>query len=331
MASFLNRANSLQIIDPVLTNLARRYQAHGFIADQLAPAIPVSTLSGQYPTFDKAFWFSNDTDNKVKDRSPAKEVDFTWSTDTYLAQEYALKVSFTDLELQQANAPGAANGAIRLEQSKNDFLSLRMAISRELRWATALSDPAQTTGGQLTSGNSTAISTKWDTSTSNPEADIRAAALSIYSAIGYEPNTIVIPYPVAYNLATVHGTDTFRNQFLYTVNGQQMIDLGVGVLPAEIHGMKVLIPKGPQYTTNNEGAASPTYSEIWGKDVRLLYVDPNAAWGTPSVAYRITHTAPTVFRWREVDPDVNYIRQMERVQEKVVAPDAGWVLRAAIS
>jgi hypothetical protein len=319
-----NAARGLQIIDPVLTNIARRYVTHGFIYDQLVATQQVSTLTGQYPVFPKQWWYSSATDNEIADRSPAREVDFEWSVEPYSVKEYGLKVSITDLEREQANS------ALRLETSKTDFLSLQMALAREARLATVLSDPAQTAGGGLTSGASTAIGTKWDNTSSNPDSDLRAAALVIYNAIGYQPNVIVIPYPVAYNLATIHGTDTFRGQIVYTTT-QEMGLAGPSLLPSTIHGMRVIIPIGAQSTTAGEGAASATYSEIWGKDVRLLYVDPNAGWGTPTVVYGFQHTPSTVTRWRQQDPDIDFIRQSERVVEKVVAPDAGYVLRAAIT
>lgn len=325
----LNRANALQIIDPVLTNLARRYQAHGFIYDELVRKFPVQVLSGQYPVFKKEDWYRNDPDNLVRDRAPSKEIDFSWATEFYKVSEYGLKVSITDLERMQAHP------ALKLEQSKNDFLSLKMAIAREVRLATLLSDPAVTAGGGLTSGNSTTPSAKWDTTSSNPDADIRAAALNIYNVIGYHPNVLVLPYPVAYNLATVHGTDTFRGQMLYTVNGQQMIREGVGILPEMIHGMRVVIPMGPQTNSapDSDGSvdATGTQSEIWGKNARLLYIEQGAPWGTPSVCYCFQHTAPLVSRWRQNDPDIDYIRQWERVDERVVAPDAGYVLTSVIS
>lgn len=321
-----NRALGLQIVDPVLTNLARRYQAQGFIYEQLVARQPVSQLTGIYPVFDRRYWTGLATDPETKDRAPAREVDFSWDVETFIAKEYALKVSITQLERDQANP------ALRLEQSKNDFLSQQMYIAREKRLATLLSDPAVTTGGGLTSGNSAAIGTKWDTATSNPEADVRAGVLAIYNAIGYTPNVVVIPYPVAYYLATQHGTDTFRGQIIYTGDVEQDLSQAPGsILPPMLWGMRVVIPMGVQDTTAHEGAASPTYNETWGKDVRLLRVDPGAPWGSPSVVYALQHTPLTTERWDQKDPDITYIRQNERVAEKVVAPDAGYVLRAAIS
>jgi hypothetical protein len=72
------RAQNTQIIDPVLTGLARRYASKGFIYDQLVRMFPVSTLTFQYPIFYKDNWFASDPDNRVKDRAPSKEIDFEW-------------------------------------------------------------------------------------------------------------------------------------------------------------------------------------------------------------------------------------------------------------
>jgi len=321
------RPNALQVIDPVLTGLARAYRPTGFIYDDIVKSFPVATLTGQYPNFPREAWYSNEVDNEVRDRAPAKEVDFDFLMDTYAVKEYALKVSITDLERQQAIA------ALNLERNKNDFLSLRMTTAREARLEKILypSDTAITgKAGQLTAGRESTPANKWDTSTSNPDADIKTARLTLYNAIGVLPNTIILPYAVAYALATQHGTDTFRGQMIYTVNGGNMISMGDRILPDTIHGMRVIIPKAAQTNTANEGAAF-SGGELWGKHARLLYVDDGNTYGNPSVVYAFKHTPLTTTRWRQQDPDIDYIRQLERCVEKVVAPDAGYVLTNVIS
>jgi hypothetical protein len=51
----------------------------------------------------------------------------------------------------------------------------------------------------------------------------------------------------------------------------------------------------------------------------------------PSVVYKFAHTNTFTTRWRENDPDVEYVRQFERLSEQVVAPEAGYVLTNVIS
>lgn len=311
-------ARALQVFDPLLTGLARRYKSKGFIARKLLPSIPVNTLSGQYPVFTKEYWFTNEVDNLVQDRSPAKEVDFEWSTELYLAREYALKVSITELEEMQAVPQ------LRLRQNKTEFLTHRMELAHEVRVANLLRKT--TNSGGLNLGATP--STNWDTSTAI-ESDIQTGQVAVYDAIGQRCNAMVIPWKVAYALAL---NATFRTQLRYDAAGKprNFIELGDQVLPQVIHGMQVIIPDGPQVTSGQEGGSGTT-SEIWGDHVRLLHINPSASWGEPSVAYVLTHTAKRVTRWNQIDPDIEYVREMERYDLRVVAPDAGYELASLLS
>lgn len=307
-----NRPRSLQIYDPVLTNLAKRYKPQGFIARELLPSIPTSKLSGQYPTFTKQYWFQNDVDTLVADRAGTKEIDYEWSMDTYLAKEHALKVGWSDLEADQADA------ALRFEATKTEYLTHRMELAYEVRVAALLRKT--TNGGGLTGG--AARTALWSTVATDVEPDIKTGVLAIYDATGQTPNVIVIPYKVAYALAL---NTSIRNLLSYQINakGQDFLQIGDRIIPSEIHGMKVIIPRGAQLDTSREGGAE-SISEIWGDEVRLLNVNASAGWGIPSCAYRIEHTAKKVTRWRTVDPDLNYVREMERYDLKVVAPELGY-------
>lgn len=316
-----NRPGALQVYDPVLSNLARMYRPVGFIADQLVADIPVSTLSGQYPVFTEDFWFQNDVDTLIVDRAPSKEVDFEWSTDTYLCEEHGLKVSITELERQQAISQ------LRLERNKTEFLAHRMRLAKEIRVAALLN--TQDNGGGLDNTMDNTPSVNWDQATATIEDDIKGGVLAVYDAIGLAPNTIVIPYKVAYAMAV---QEDIRAILANQMSGSNpsFLELGSRVLPGVIHGMKVIVPMGAQKNPNREGGAT-SRSEIWSDDVRLLYVDQNAEWGIPSVAYRFVHTRPRVTRWSIVDPDVDYVRQMERFDEKIVADKAGYVLHSVLS
>lgn len=314
-----NSPRSLQIFDPVLTNLARQYKPSGFIADSILPSLSTTTLSAQYPIFTKEFFFQNDVDNRAVDRTPAKEIDFEWSLDTYLCEEYQLKVGWTDLEAQQAN------GALRLQQNKTDLLSLRMILAHEVRVANLLRKT--TNGGGLNLGATP--STNWDQDTATIELDIKTGVLAMYDATGLLPNVIVIPYKVAYAMALQEDIRAILRADT-TGQGVSYLTLGSRILPAVIHGMRVVIPQGPQVDSGRGGTAG-TISEIWGDHVRLLYTDSSTPYGTPAVAYKIQHTNRRVTRWRTTDPDVNYIRQYECYDLKVVAPDCGYELTALLS
>lgn len=298
----------LQIVDPVLTNIARQYRPSGFIADQVAPVINVDVDAGQYPVFNG--FFDDTVNGLVSDRAVTPEIDFEFSTDSFLCEDYRLKVSMSAKEKRNANA------AVRLEQSLLNRLLDSMAVRREVRVANLLKKT--TNGGGLNLGANT--SNKWNVDAATIEADIKTAQEAIYDKTGRAPNTIVIPWKVAYAVAV---QQDMRDLLKYTVNGLDTVRLGAAILPDTIHGLNVIIPKGSVRNSANEGATE-SLAEIWGDSVRVLHVGEQDGWGIPSAAYQFQSKPQMVDRWDEKDPPVEYIRAWEAKDEKVCAPDAGY-------
>jgi hypothetical protein len=317
-----NAPRGLQVYDPVLSNLARSYRPDGLIARSLIPSIPVKKLSAQYPVFPQEYWYRQHTDTLIVDRAPAREVDFEWSMENFLCREYALKVSLTDLEEIQAIPE------LQLRRNKTELLTTQMELAYEVKVAALLN--TQDAGGGLDNAMDATPSTNWDQDTATIEADIKAGVLAVYDAIGRKPNTMIIPFKVAYAMAV---QEDIRAIMRYDAAGKPVnfIELGQRTLPSVIHGMRVIISEGAQIDTTNEGAAAGTLTEIWGDDVRLLYINPKATWGIPTVAYRFDHTPKKVTRFSTVDPDIEYAREMERYDLKVVAPQGGFILKDVLS
>lgn len=323
----------LQVIDPVLTGVARQFRPQGFVYNEICPTINVQTLSGQYPVYDERYWFANEQSNKISDRGETPEIEFAWSMDTYLAEDYGFKISITPRERQQAGSVGGA--ALRLESSKTEFLMQQMANAREKRLAAVLKKVAN--GGQLTGGS--AAGTAWATSTA-VETDFKTAKTGVYNLTGITPNACIIPYLKAYDLAT---NSTLRDIWKYQVNSENYIKLGADAdgedifLPRWFQGCRLLIPKGALAQTGHEGAAK-SLTEVWGSSARFLYVAPGGGgWGIPSTCYQFQHPVisgsaqasgdgAVIDRWSENDPRKDLIRAMECVDEKVCAPDLGYEL-----
>jgi hypothetical protein len=315
-------ARDLQIIDPVLTQIARQFRPHGFVYNEICPTIQVQTLSGQYPVYDKAYFFGDDTSNAITDREEVPEIEFSWSTEPYLCQDYGLSISITPRERQQANA------ALRLEQSKTQFLMTRMAMRRERRLAEKLKKGT----GKLTFGK--AASATFVAST-KIEDDWKKAKLEIFNETGLTPNVAVVPYAKAYDMAT---NPTLREIWKYYVNSDAYVRLGADsegediFLPRWFQGTKLVIPKGTLVNTGKEGAAFAS-EDVWGSSVRFLYVDPQAAWGTPSCVYQFqapvvtgqgtAGSGPLIDRYRWPNPVKDVIRAVECVDERICAPELG--------
>jgi hypothetical protein len=322
MADARNSA-ALQIVDPVLSNVARQYSPDGFVYDQVAPSIPVAARSGQYPTFSGFFGDDSDSDSlqPIDDRAPTPEVSFDWSTDTYLALDFRLKASITNTERSQAAAIG---DPLRLETSKLKYLLERMALRREVRIAAALR--ATGNGGQLT-GGSASPSNKWGVDAATIEADVTTGALAVRAKIGFPTNVAVMDWKVA---VTIAQQQDIRELVKYTVPGERILAGGYE-LPPVLFAHRPLISKAIRNTAKK--GATESLSPIWDDHVRLLYIAENAAWGVPSTAYAFrapidgaSGQSQVVDRFRTDDPPVEFIRAWEAVDEKVCGPDGGYEL-----
>lgn len=304
-----------QLVDPLLTDIARQYRPHGFIADRVMPRVTVQKESGKYTLFTTDDFHRTDVNLLKPDRAKTKEVDFGVSSGSYVAEEYAVKSSISRRERENADDP------IKLEQSKLALAMDQLLLAHEVRVALAL---RKVTTGQITSG--AAPSNNWNVDAGTIEADLVTAKEAVYDLIGYEPNTLVLPYKVANAIAV---QQDIREILKYTVPGQQVLSEGQGILPAKLWGLNVLIPV-VRGASNAEGAAA-AYTDVWGDDPRVLYVSPNASWGTPSVGYTFQTRGVEVRRWQEDDPNVEYIEVSEVCDEAIVAPDAGYEVQDVLS
>jgi len=312
----------LQLVDPVLTNIARQYRPLGFVGDRVMPRIGVEEESGRYPVFTKESFFGDDSDSgnhtKVSDRAPTPEIDIEYSTESYFCEDYRLMFSLTRKERRQAHA------ALRLEQSKLSGLYDRMDIRREVRIAALLRHEED--GGALTGGEASPAK-PWTSAEAVIESDIKTGALAVRDKIGRLTNTILFDLAVGYAMAV---QEDIREILKYTVPGDRILVGGAAILPPTIHGHRVIVAESMRNTAKK--GATTELSEIWADEVRLLYLPPDGGgWGTPSVAYSFEVFGREVDRFRENDPPVEFVRAWEDVDEKVCAPEAGYTIKSVLS
>jgi len=308
-----------QIYNPVLTNLARDYAPMGFVADRLAPVVDVATETFEYNVWDTWSSFANDVETATPDRVETREIEISVTQETATAEEHALKVSVSDREERQGQATG-----IDPRRTKTRLLERRLMLAKEVRVANALRRTAS--GGQLNLG--AAPSNNWNVDAGTIEADIVTAKEAVYDAIGIEPNAIVIPYKVA-NAISIQ--QDIREIFKYTVDGRQLLGAGPNILPPEIWGLETIVPRSRR-ATNKQGQAN-AFADVWGDDVRVLYLNPEPDLEEPSVLYTFKVSgSEAVTTWRTPDPPVEYVRNSKGVLiEKVVAPDAGYVIEDVLT
>jgi len=92
-------------IDAALTNLSVGYRNPAFIADLLAPVVPVRKQSDKYFIHDAEREVFRQSDDRRAPGAAANEVNFSLSTDNYYADDHALTSVIPDEERENADPP----------------------------------------------------------------------------------------------------------------------------------------------------------------------------------------------------------------------------------
>lgn len=311
-------------INAPLSNLARLYRPleAGFIANEVCPILPVNNESDVYYVFTQGDFYGTDVDDLIADRMEPREVEFSHSTEGYQCQRRELAWTVSDRERKNAD------DQLRLERNKQVGTLGRLFLKREARIASLLRKVAN--GGKMTLGGN--AGTKWDHVTNTTYAtvlgDVVAGITGVRQAIGIRPNVIIIPAAVAEGL---HKTAFFSGLQAYTRGSEQSQPLfeQYPLLPPTLWGMRVLVP-GVIQNTAVEGQTE-SYSDVWGEAVRLLYVTPNAAIESPSIAYTFQSEPLETRQERRESRRVDWHATGFTIDERIVAASAGWEIADALT
>jgi len=251
-------------IDVPLSNLAIQLgSGGGFVADIVFPVLSVQKESDKYYIFEREE-ISDDVQTLRADGAEADEIEWSTTTDTYSAEEYALRHLVTRRSLENADSP------LRPKQTATRKLLGKIRLGIEKRINALINN--------TTTFENASPSTKWDDTSPTIEKDVDDGKLAFVKQCGHEPTHIIIPKDVS---KVVKRDSTVRELVKYTQSNL----LVNGDLPPTLWNMKVVIPGALQ----NEAAPGLTESIdfIWDDDnVILAYVDPNPALDVCSLGYQ---------------------------------------------
>lgn len=166
-------------VDQLATNMLVGYRPRDFIADQVAPRVPVVKQTGLYAKIDKDAWFRQD-DTLRAPRTPAKRGSYTVGSGNYLCVNYAFATE-VDWETM-ANADQPFQPAVQAGMFVNDKLAIDYEIRVENKVRTAAGSSATLTG----------INAWSDYANSNPLGDIDTGVNAVHDTTGFMPNKAVI-------------------------------------------------------------------------------------------------------------------------------------------
>jgi hypothetical protein len=315
-----------------LSNLAILYRPleAGFIADEVIPRLPVANESNVYYKWAQGDFYGTDVSDLVPDKTESRAIEFGATTDSYQAARRELAWEISDRERQNAD------DQLRLETVKQEGVLGRLAMLRDMRAEALLRISSSTTtvagetiAGGLDTSMTAAKTAFWDgaaTTYQNIFGDVVKGIAKIRQSIGIKPNAIVVSALVSEGLnKSGFYTSAGGPQVVYSTEPAGLPQYGsYPLLPPVLWGMRVLSP-GQIKNTAVEGQAA-SFSDVWGEDVRILYVAPGPAMDSPSVAYTFQAEPLETRQARDDRRRIDWFAVGSTIQEKIVAPFAGYVI-----
>ncbi|HUT26080.1 MAG TPA: hypothetical protein VM492_17230 [Sumerlaeia bacterium] len=305
-------------VNVALTNVSLAYRNPAFISDVVAPPAGVRKQQDRYFIYDSAREAFRSTDDKRAPGAEANEVDFALSNETYYCEDHALVSVIPDEERENADP------AIQPDIDRTEFLTDKIELNKEIELADVVATDASLPGETLSGTD------QWsDGANSDPIGDVETGKAAVIEAAQVMPNTLVLPYEV-YAKVRVH-PDVMEG-VKYSVGGIPTADILAELFDVQ----RVLVPRAVKNAAAPGAAASMTY--VWGKNAFLCYVPPRAALKTVTFAYSFTWTsAPgsvsgrVVETWREHPRKSDVVRVQRYYDQKVIAPGAIYVWKAAVA
>ena len=267
-------------VDQPLSNLAVEYRNLAFIADQACPVVMVDKKSDVYFVYSQKDRFTRPkTMRGPKDK--ANEVDWSVTTASYTAIDYALAEFLPDSIISNSDSPLTPRA-----KTVNQLQDL-IIMDREIRVASLL-----TTAGNYGSSYKTTLTgdNQFSSgSTSDPIGVIDTGKAACF----FDPNVMIMG-------RTVYDTLKRHPQLLDHVKGGATTGdpAKVGLQQmAELFEVERILVGRAKYNTANKGQTA-SFSDIWGDYIVLAYIDP-----APQL---IGVTAFKTFTWRQMATELGY-------------------------
>lgn len=300
-------------IDRAITNMALRYTNPLFIADQIAPVVPVIKESDKYFIYDKAEWLRDIADDDRRPGSRAPRGGFTLSTGDYALREIAQAMPVPDRVADQSDDP------LRPYEDASAWC-MQMVLMRRERRAAANWFITGVWGTSATPSN------LWsDFINSDPANDIQTGLDTVQQNTGFKPNTLLLGQQVWSKLRlNPDGLDRYK----HTRTGVMTLEMA-----AEWLNVERIIVGGATRNTAAEGATF-SGSYVWGKHALLAYVARNPSISEPSAAYIFQKSGTAGLmskRFREEAEGQDVIENTLLCDMKLVGSDLGYMFISVVA
>jgi hypothetical protein len=192
-------------IDQALTNISIQYRNENYVADQVLPVVAVPRRSDKYFLYRKEDFLSPSPVNAAgaalslrRPGAEAAEIDYSVSTASFFAEEYAYRGLVTDAETAGASNP------MQPDVDQTVQLTERLMLDNEVSVANMVCKranyPASNKAALTTGGTGTSWA-QYASANSNPFNDIKNGKLAVIKGIAREANAMLLSVDAARILA----------------------------------------------------------------------------------------------------------------------------------
>jgi hypothetical protein len=270
------------VVNTRLTNVSVELKGGtGFVADTIAPILPVTKKSGDILEADQSnLQVDPDGDDRIGQGQYPPILKGDLDTTAYNTQERARGATVHDDEV---DADTAEDAPYEVKVRATERATMRLLRNREVR-VRAIALAAAT-------GASPAV--KWDAALGDPVADVRVQKVAMYNAIGIAPNYMVIPWLVVEHMKENAALkDYFKGGA--TTSDPALVDIA---MLRKIFGIPNISVADASVVAGNMVAGPKTgaaISSIWYDDVLLFYRPERPTRWEPAFMY--TYAWNTAFR-----------------------------------
>ena len=304
-------------IDTPLSRIAvEAFSMGNFVGPQLFPVVPVGKQSDVYYIIQRNAWMRLPTSTLRAPKTRPRRVEFTITSETYFAHNYALAGENAFEVLANADNP------IALRQRTARKVVSDLMGDMEVRIANKVTSISNIGSGVLLTG-----ANRWsDYSGSDPIADITSGHAFIRSNTGIRANTLLMDYDTH---ETVRRHPVLLDMYKYTQGGF--------VNDAELREVfkvgKIIVADAIRNAATEGQTASMV--NIWGNNALLCYVEgaaPGMETATFGLGFRWTpEGVPAPMQARVYDdPDPGVKSEIVEVgyyaDEKIVARDLSYLV-----
>lgn len=254
-------------VDRPLTDISTAFiqSAEGFVANKVFPTIPVGKQTNKYFTWDRNNFFL-DSMEKRADATESAGGAIEKSTATYSCDVWSLHKDIGP-QVRANDDEGNLDSAAAIYLAQQNLIRMDRQFSADFF----------VTGKWTNEVTGTTDFTKWSDGTSNPEKDIQLGVLTVLTLTGIKPNTLVVGFK-AHQALKRH--PAIKDQIKYTSSAS----ITSAIIAKHLEVDRYIVSEGV-YATNDEAAASDTYSLIQGDNALLCYSTPSPGLMTPTAGY----------------------------------------------